>query len=361
MIDFELKGDIKFFGAKKTIMLGYNTLLRKIDFVLKKPKVFSKPFNVQVEITTKCNLRCKFCISPVWDRRGKDMGFSDFKRIIDQFPYLTDVLLQGQGEPLLTKDLFKMVEYCKKKRIRVTTTTNGTLLSGEISEKIIHSGIDYILISLEGTNQAIFDEYRPGVDYNKLIENIKTLVKIRGDYSKPKIMISFVATKGKIHELPKVVDLAADLGVDYLEAEGVLFLGDERVKKNIIEDVLQNSNNEIELIQESYRIAERKNLDFRWKGSKGLDIFSDTYNSLEYHIEPLKCRHVFRSGYITFDGHFNYCVDLPDPSKYSMGNLLEEDFGNIWNNSKYLELRKTFLESDSNLLNQCAVCKCPKG
>ncbi len=123
-------------GLKKSMLVGYNLFLRKIDMSLKRTALLSRPTSLQLECTTKCNLRCMMCDSPIWDRRGMDMKFSDFKKIIDQFPFLVSVNLQGMGEPLLNKDLFKMITYCKSKKIMVLFTTNATLLDETMAKKI---------------------------------------------------------------------------------------------------------------------------------------------------------------------------------------------------------------------------------
>jgi|Deesub1362B_J571_1020462.scaffolds.fasta_scaffold15116_2 MoaA/NifB/PqqE/SkfB family radical SAM enzyme len=136
---------IREIGFKKSILVSYNMLLKKIDKIQKRTSLLSRPISLQIEPTTKCNLKCTFCESPLWDRRGMDMSFSDFKKIIDQFPYLVTLLLQGIGEPLLCKDFFKMIEYCKLKKIIVGITTNGMLMNEEIAKKLVDSKIDYVI------------------------------------------------------------------------------------------------------------------------------------------------------------------------------------------------------------------------
>lgn len=169
---------------------------------LENPKNFilrDFPLHLDIEITSRCNLRCIFCDKlPVLieDRLG-DMDFELYKKIIDEGVghNLWAVKLSYRGEPLLHKDVVRMVEYTKKKGILdVYFNTNGMLLSEEISRKLIEVGLDRISISIDGTNPLNFEKQRVGAKFNVILSNILHLLELRKKLgvSHPKIRIQTV-------------------------------------------------------------------------------------------------------------------------------------------------------------------------
>lgn len=317
--------------------------------------LLSYPMALQIEPTTKCNLKCRFCISSIWDRKGIDMELKTFKEIIDQFPYLSTLLLQGVGEPLLNKDFFEMVEYCKKKHILVRTTTNGTLLNERMCEKIVKSGLDVLIISVEGTEQKFYDEYKSGLNFNKLIESIRFLnsIKING---KPELKFNFAASSANIRELPKIIELAKKLGIKYVEGDDLIYWGNEDLKQNLENERLDKLEKKevVDILKESKKNCENNGIRFSWKGAGSAQNFDN--NGIR--ISPDKCLHVFRNCFITADGFVTYCDHLVDPRIYGMGSLKEEMFKDLWNNEKYINLRKRFLSCD--IPEACKTCGAPK-
>ena len=163
------------------------------------------PFIINIDPSDRCNFQCKFC--PTGDRElmkrteGRNFGLMDFdlyKKIIDDICEFEDkvkvIRLYKDGEPLLNPHFPDMVRYAKQSGCcqRVDTTTNASLLTPQLSDKIIDAGLDKINISIEGVNAAQYEDFsRYKLDYNKLVENIRyfyehktnteMLVKINGD------------------------------------------------------------------------------------------------------------------------------------------------------------------------------------
>lgn len=350
-------GKVKDFGLKKTCMLAYDVFMKKIDVAFNRTNLLFRPTWIQLEPTTKCNLRCKFCVSPVWDRRGMDMSFEDFKKIIDQFPYLVDILLQGVGEPLLCKDYIKMIKYCKSRNIRVTSTTNATLLDREMSRKIIDSGIDIFVVSIDGASKETFEGIRIGADYDKVLKNIKGFVEIRGNRKKPEIHISFTGNMENISELPDILKLAKELGVDGVDMQGIHFWNDENLKEKRNDDTLVHNIGEVKrIVNESIPLAKELCIELNVLGTgnrKG--PYSDC--DLRLHADPKLCQKKFKSLFVTVDGFVTICAAHPDPRQMNYGNLLKEDFDTIWNSPQYVELRKRHLKGD--IPKQCRTCSGP--
>ena len=337
---------IKFIGPIKTGKMVMNAAMRNVDNRQKHTKLLSSATSIQLEPTTKCNLRCKFCISPLWDRRGKDMSFTDFKKTVDSFPCLTEIHMQGIGEPLMCKDFEKMLEYCKKKRILLSTTTNATLINEEKAEMLVSSGMDLIVASFDGAKKETFESIRIGAKYDKVIENIRTLIRVRGERKRPAIIFNFTGCMENLHELPDVLRLAKEIGIDGVEVWGVHFWTDNRFQeKHPGISLAENAEYSRKILKESLALAKELGIPLKLAG----DI-----NKTEDPGKRAMCQRPFRSCFITFDGYVTICADIADPRKANVGNIFETDFGKIWNGSKYVANREECLKGI--LSEQCKVC-----
>lgn len=126
--------------------------------------------NLNVELTNRCNLSCDHCPGPGTSNKNRgDMDFETFKNIIDRCPHVKTLLPYQWGEPLLSPILFDCITYAKNRGIRVMLTTNGTLLSESICEKLIRSGLDRLTVSFEGDMETM--AAIRGVDPNRIIKN----------------------------------------------------------------------------------------------------------------------------------------------------------------------------------------------
>ena len=146
-----------------------------------------------IEPTNTCNLRCTFCF--VTDGMTRDGGFMDFnifKKIIDDCTDLEHLCLHNWGEPLLHKDIFRMIEYAKNKGVNyVVMNTNGTLLTDKMINRIVNSKLDIIRFSIDGSAET-FKRVR-GVELENIEKNIKKL-KIIKEKKKPELKMGVVFT-----------------------------------------------------------------------------------------------------------------------------------------------------------------------
>lgn len=351
---------LEYIGLKKSAMLMYNLLFKKIDKIQRAEKLMYRPIAIQLEPTTKCNLRCRYCESPLWDRKGYDMSFSDFKKIIDQFPYLIQAFLQGVGEPLMCKDIFKMIEYCDSKKIISGTTTNGTLLDNSAAEKIIDSKLSWLIVSIDGSTKETFEKIRVGAKFDEVIENIHNLAELRKKTGKPRIVVHFTASNSNIKELPDVIKLSKEIGADFIETQDTHFWGKTDNKLNVIIETLYSDKEKLEIskkyINESMVIAKKVGIPFDILGTAARKV-AFTENDKQIHANQLFCRKMWRSCFITYDGYVTPCTCVPDPSIINFGNILKQDFDSIWNGSKYIRLRRSRLEG--KLPTFCNTCTVP--
>jgi len=168
------------------------------------PKTFTVgkfPLHLDIEAACLCNLHCPFCATSYEPIGGRGfMSFDTFKKIIDEGAEhgLCAIKLNsgGRGEPLLNKSLPEMVAYAKSKGIMdIYFNTNATPLTRDVGEKLIQAGLDRISISLEGTTAEVYERYRVGASFEKVLKNIKGFIKLKNELGaeKPLVRIQAVA------------------------------------------------------------------------------------------------------------------------------------------------------------------------
>ncbi|MEN8226312.1 MAG: radical SAM protein, partial [Bacteroidota bacterium] len=189
---------------------------------MRKPFHAGMPASLSTEPTTSCNLRCPECPSGLrqFTRPAGQMPEEDFKNIIDQLKdRLAYLLLYFQGEPFLNPDIFKMIRYASKNRIYTTSSTNGHYLEDDNARNIVASGLDRLIISMDGTDQYTYERYRRGGELDRVTDGIQSLVRWKKQLrsSRPYIILQFLVLKTNEHQIPAMKKLAKELQVDRLE------------------------------------------------------------------------------------------------------------------------------------------------
>lgn len=162
------------------------------------------PLHLDIEASSLCNLRCSFCDKLPLLKKNQlgNMTFNTFRTIIDQFEQrepLWGIKLSYRGEPLMNKDLPKMVAYAKNKGILdVYFNTNGMLLTENISKKLIEAHLDRISISIDGTTKEEYEKIRIGANLETVVNNLSKLQMLKKHFhvSYPKIRIQTVYFEG---------------------------------------------------------------------------------------------------------------------------------------------------------------------
>lgn len=147
-------------------------------------KMHDFPVNVIAETTSYCNLKCSICPHPTMRRSKGDMEFGTFKKIVDEVAATkpeTTLWLDLFGEPLITRYyLIRLIDYAKKRGLKdVRLSTNGLLLTEDISERLVSSGLDYMAISVDAYNLNTYKKIRVGGDFRTLTRNITRILGIR--------------------------------------------------------------------------------------------------------------------------------------------------------------------------------------
>src|SRR3954462_6469828 len=179
------------------------------------------PKFLQVEPVGQCNLRCQMCAIQ-FRTEGPPFGppafraFDVFTKLIDQFPGLEELQLQGLGEPMMHPRFFDMIEHAVGRGIKVSTNTNATLMSPRRAERCVTSGLGEIHISIDGATPETYERIRVRARFARVIANVEGLVAARRrlQSATPRIRMVVVAMRRNLQEFPALVRLAHRLGID---------------------------------------------------------------------------------------------------------------------------------------------------
>lgn len=301
--------------------------------ILKKPVQWGKPISISIEPTTSCNLRCPECPSGLrsFTRPTGMLNENFFTKMIneasDHLLYLT---FYFQGEPYLNPEFLKMVKYASKKKIYTATSTNAHYLDDENGKKTVESGLDRLIVSIDGTTQNVYEQYRIGGDLEKVIAGTKNILKWRKELKSktPLVVFQFLVVKQNEHQVEEVKKLAEELGVD-----------DVWFKTAQLYD-FENGNELIPSIEKYSRY--KKNVDGKFL----------IKNNLLNH-----CWKMWHSCVITWDGKVVPCCFDKDAS-HQFGDLKQQSFNEVWKSEKYQNFRAALLHSRKEI----DICKnCSEG
>jgi radical SAM protein with 4Fe4S-binding SPASM domain len=296
----------------------------------KRPTQWGSPFSISLEPTTSCNLRCPECPSGLraFTRPIGMLQTDFFRKTIDELHQeLLYLIFYFQGEPYLNPSFLEMVKYASDKKIYTATSTNAHYLTDENAKKTIESGLDRLIISIDGTTQEVYEQYRIGGKLNKVIEGTKNIVKWRKELNskKPYIFFQFLVVKPNQHQIEDIKQLAKELGVD-----------DVRFKTAQVYDYEQGND----LIP---------TLDKYSRYKKNEDGTYSIKNKLMDH-----CWKLWHACVITWDGIVVPCCFDKDAT-HRFGDLKTESFKSIWHNERYNNFRKQIIKGRKHI-DICANC-----
>src|SRR5215470_3764880 len=174
------------------------------------------PVCLYLETTNRCNLLCTTCPRTYEELEPPaDMSWELFTRIVDQLPNIERAVLHGIGEPMLVKNLPKMVRYLKDRGTYVLFNTNGTLLNEKNGRALIAAGLDELRVSLDASTARSYRAIR-GKDYfARILRNVRAFraLQQREGSERPRVSAWLTGLKETIAELPAFVAIAAEIGV----------------------------------------------------------------------------------------------------------------------------------------------------
>jgi radical SAM protein with 4Fe4S-binding SPASM domain len=307
-------------------------LKKVINWLLTETSVYFKPIRpwglptvLQVEPTNRCNLRCVGCpVTIGLDRPLGGMASQMFRKVVDELrDNLLLMIFWDWGEPFLNPQAYDMIKYAHDAGIKVVSSTNGHPFGrGEHAKRVVESGLDVLVFSVDGTTQASYESFRVLGNLEVVLEGIRRVVaeRKRQNSQTPLINLRFIVMKQNEHEVPYLRILAKELGVDALTL--------------------------------------RKYRD--WFNDSELQPTDTTYqlpNEIQKHGRRLKdnpCKHLWNNPSIHWDGSIVSCfVDYKGDQV--LGEMKQQSFKEIWNGETYRKLRHTF-RTDWQNHPLCGTC-----
>lgn len=301
------------------------------SLISKKPVQWGLPVSISFEPTTSCNLRCPECPSGLraFTRPTGMLEKDFFSQTIDEIHKdLLYLIFYFQGEPYLNTSFLDMVKYASDKGIYTATSTNAHYLNEEAARKTVESGLDRLIISIDGTTQETYKQYRVGGNLEKVIEGAKNIVKWKKELNSktPFVFFQFLVVKHNEHQIEEIQQLAKEIGVDEV-----------RFKSAQVYDYENDPNQLIPTIDKFSRYKKNKDGTYTPK------------NKLAN-----RCWKLWHANVITWDGLVVPCCFDKD-AMHQLGNLKNQSFKTVWNNDNYKQFRAELMMGRKNI-DICSNC-----
>lgn len=309
----------------------YVSYLRAKHF--KSFKTKSLPFAASIEPTTACNLGCPECPSGLkqFTRETGKIKLDEHKQLLRNMgKQLFYINYYFQGEPFLHPDFLELIAQAKKHKIYTATSTNAHFINKEKAKEIVNSGLDRLIISIDGLTQETYEKYRVKGKLHKVIEGAKAMVEAKKELksSTPHLIFQFLVVKPNEHEIPQVFELAKEMNIDEVRLKTAQ---------------LYNFENGNDLMPENKKYS-------RYVRTK-----NGTYKSK--YKQKNNCWRMWSSTVLTWDGKVVPCCFDKD-AQHVLGCATSTPFKQIWNSEKYYAFRKAVFTSRESI----DICKnCSEG
>jgi radical SAM protein with 4Fe4S-binding SPASM domain len=324
------------------------------------PRTTRDPVCLYLEVTNRCNLLCTTCPRTFAELEPEaDMSWELFTRIVDQVPDIARVVLHGVGEPMLVKELPRMVRYLKARGAYVLFNTNGTVLTARKGRELADGGLDELRVSLDAADAKTFLLIR-GKDYfNRIVKNVRafTQMQAREGLALPRVSLWLTGLKETVAQLPDFVRIAHDIGVKEVYLQRLVFfdeaaIGMARPDQGLFERLTQEEAHHLEAAE-----TLAKSLGIAFNASGATEAGESLARKSDRNPWSL-CRRPWTVMYFTANGRALPCCIAPFAQKgyenYTLGDATQETLREIWNGAAYQKFRAA-LQSDAPP-HSCANC-----
>ncbi len=321
----------RYWGARRQLRIAEREMAEGV--------LWSQAYPVYMNLDTGpvCNLRCRFCntVNGIGNLKKELLTPDTFKRIVQNLPLssLYEVGLFNWGEPLLNPHLLDYIRFFARKGIRVVIHTNFSVRDHDeqFMEALILSGIAEVTVSADGASQEVYEKYRVGGDFKRVIGNMELLAKTRRrlESDTPEIVYKMLLSRYNQHEIDDARSIAESLGVRFL-------------------------------VQENLGMPEQDRAE--WTASQVLSKYgARPVSNADCDVEAAvvtECRQMWDTLVVNADGAvFPCCLVCSRDS--ALGNLTTQSFEDIWNGEKMRTLRAFVLDGAvpaPGFPNSCADC-----
>ncbi len=318
-------------------------------------KVSREPIIANVEITTRCNLKCPYCARTMRGVASDDMSLDRFRTILRLLPNAYRITLVGLGETLMHPRVVDFVAAASTAGRRVALVTNAMLLDETLSKELLKAGLESIAFSIDGATQELASELRPGTDLERVTQNIRKFVALSRPLRPVSTAVFSAVSKRTVSSLGALVKLTADLGVH------VMMMSDLNFAENQDQTLWRNSTSETAgQIRAAIATAFRNKLPVL--SVHGLEEFGLWKRYEKFLLLPPErlfmrserrswCCSPWQTVPVNVRGEVTICDCQPE---LIAGNLLEQPLPDIWNGDIFLRHRERMLGTD--LPDACRIC-----
>jgi MoaA/NifB/PqqE/SkfB family radical SAM enzyme len=375
----------------------------------------SQPTKLYIEPTNCCNLSCRTCVRNIWSEEPGYMSKATFSRILSfltsggaELPSQAAVpgrdaadrdlahrlsaaratraararasqnpltaFFGGYGEPLAHPAILDMLAGAKAAGARVELITNGTLLTPEVSRRIVALHLDRLWVSLDGASAESYADVRLGAEFPQVVANLAAFRDVRPPAHKPmpEIGIAFVAMRRNIADLPALLRLGATLGARHYMITNVL----PHTPEMCGEVLYEHSLNAISYLQSPW-VPEINLPKFDVDERTG-DVFYQvlrsnrnvTFAGSNLGSANDRCPFIVQgAAAIGWDGGFSPCLDLlhehvsylngrqRHTRRYIVGNVAERDLLDLWNDPEHQAFRARVEHFEFSPCSFCGGCE----
>ncbi|MBV9653402.1 MAG: SPASM domain-containing protein [Acetobacteraceae bacterium] len=306
------------------------------------------PVCLYLEVTNRCNLLCETCprtfeaLEP-----PADMSWALFTRIVDQIPDIARVVLHGVGEPMLVRELPRMIRHLKARGTYVLFNTNGTLMQPKRFGELIDTGLDELRVSLDAADRASYARIRGKDFFGRIVRDVGKFIAYQNGTgaTTPRVSLWLTGLKETIGQLPDFVRLAARMGVRSVHLQRLVFddggYGMARAGNSLFE---------------STRAEEQQAIDAAEALGAALGVTLDASGATEPGLSLKRadagqpwstCRRPWSLMYFTAHGRALPCCIAPFSvrgySNYTLGDATQQTLREIWDGTAYRDFRAALL------------------
>ncbi|WP_428375234.1 radical SAM/SPASM domain-containing protein [Lichenicoccus sp.] len=309
------------------------------------------PVCLYLEVTNRCNLLCETCPRTFETLEPPaDMSWELFTRIVDQLPGLQRAVLHGVGEPMLVRELPRMVRYLKDRGVYVLFNTNGTLLNPRKFRELVDTGLDELRVSLDAADAKTYALVRGKDFFDRIVRDVRKFTQYQQAIgaTTPRVSLWLTGLKETVQQLPDFVRLAADMGVGEVHLQRLVFddtgVGLARAESSLFERMQAE---EQAVIGEATELGRTLGITLDASGATepGLSL-----KQVDDEQPWSLCRRPWSLMYFTAHGRALPCCIAPfsarDYGTYTLGDATQQDIREMWNGPAYRDFRAQLLSDD---------------
>ncbi len=299
-----------------------NWLRTESSVYVRPARPWGMPTVLQIEPTGRCNLHCRVCpVGTGIDRGTGDMAPELFERLIDEVrDYALLVLFWDWGEPFLHPAACRMIRYAHDAGLRVVASTNGHVFANEEqAQRVVDSGLDVLVFSVDGLTQQTYQHFRGAGQLEQVMAGVRNVVQAKRNAGAqtPLVNLRFIVMRHNEHEVARLNDFAAELGVDAVALRKFHAVPDPRMRASWAEADFVPTRREYQLPV----------------------LTPETLEPTRVRRNP--CRNLWNCPTIHWDGTVCSCF-MDWNGKRPLGSIVEKSLREIWYGDAYRELRERF-------------------